>query len=240
MAGSQDPLSTGSIALSENGSVIALAMLYDAAAAAGACRCDRWDFAIEVEHLVAAGVAPTALRELRYRHLAEAGVETTRCGAVQRRFRKMNSLALPPRSCLVLTPAGENLAAAIAADVSSIAGRQRAEVRGVTPLRDRAEPIRPHWDHCSRTLAVNGRIVKRLQRPASSQAAVLNAFEEEGWPESVYDPLPPCPGIAPKRRLHNTINKLNTGLAPVIHFYGNGEGLAVCWKWIAADFARRI
>jgi hypothetical protein len=59
---------------------------------------------------------------------------------------------------------------------------------------------------------------------------VLNAFEEEGWPKRIDDPLRPDPDQDAKRHLHDTIRRLNRNRrAPLIHFSGDGTGEGVIW-----------
>ena len=230
----------------ERNKVVALDALRQAAEAAAACRLDRWEYAVEMEQLLASGLTITDLRLFRCEKLLEAAVEITPTGR-RRRFRKLKCLALPPRSCLVLTAAGDRVLAKAAQMHRDDVSLPRAVTSGIDSSTNEAHvgsahapsvkssSARPHWDTVSRILHVGDKIVKRLRRPASSQATILDAFEEEGWPPSIYDPLPPHGDIAPKRRLHNAINKLNSGLAPVIHFSGNGDGLAVCWEIIESN-----
>ena len=78
--------------------------------------------------------------------------------------------------------------------------------RLVPPLRLRyATPLdsgaTPNWDRETRTFMVGGLLVKRFRVPSPNQEAVLDAFQEEGWPRSVDDPLSPVPDQQPKRRL---------------------------------------
>src|SRR5262249_33917365 len=74
------------------------------------------------------------------------------------------------------------------------------------------------------------RIVKWVRNHSRCQAAILDAFQEEGWPSSIYDPLRPSPDIPSNRRLHNAIRKLNRGL-PTIRFHADGTGRSVLWRW---------
>jgi hypothetical protein len=91
----------------------------------------------------------------------------------------------------------------------------------------------PYWDAMRRELTVDGQIVKRFRLPARNQEAVLLAFEEEGWPSRVLDPLPPQTGRCSKRRLHETIKALNRSrLARIIRFHGDGTGQGVLWEWV--------
>jgi hypothetical protein len=100
-------------------------------------------------------------------------------------------------------------------------------------LKGSSKRFLPHWNSHSQTLSVGKQIIKQLRRPASSQSLILNAFEEEGWITCIDDPLHPRDGIEPKSRLHSTINCLNRGLIPLIHFHSNGNGRAICWRWTA-------
>ena len=66
--------------------------------------------------------------------------------------------------------------------------------------------------------------------------AILAAFEEEGWPSRIDDPLPPQPEQDSKRRLSDTIKCLNRKQAsPLIHFRGDGTGEGVVWDTIRLD-----
>ena len=67
--------------------------------------------------------------------------------------------------------------------------------------------------------------------PSLCQEAVLSAFEEEGWPPAIDDPLPPQVDQEPKRRLRDTIKSLNTNqLNPILSFRGDGSGLRILWE----------
>ncbi len=77
-------------------------------------------------------------------------------------------------------------------------------------------------------------MVKRFRLPADNQEAVLSAFQEEGWPSSVDDPLPPVQEIDPRERLKFTIRRLNAGQKEGrLRFFGNGTGQAVGWEPLA-------
>ncbi len=106
----------------------------------------------------------------------------------------------------------------------------------VPPLRLRyATPldsgVTPNWDRETRTFMVGGFLVKRFRVPSPNQEAVLDAFQEEGWPRSVDDPLSPVPDQQPKRRLRDTIKCLNMNQAiHAIRFRGDGTGQRVSWE----------
>lgn len=67
----------------------------------------------------------------------------------------------------------------------------------------------PRWDRKLRQLLYDGCLVKQFRLPAGNQEAVLAAFEQEGWPPSIDDPLPFLTRQRSKRRLHETIRHLN-------------------------------
>ncbi|MEN6451371.1 MAG: hypothetical protein ABFC96_12840 [Thermoguttaceae bacterium] len=94
-------------------------------------------------------------------------------------------------------------------------------------------PQVPRWDSQRRELVVDGQIVKRFRVPAPNQEAVLAAFEEEGWPSRIFDPLIPQGDVSPKRRLHETIKALNSHrLFRAVRFRGDGTGQGVLWEWV--------
>jgi hypothetical protein len=60
---------------------------------------------------------------------------------------------------------------------------------------------------------------------------ILESFEEQGWPESIDDPLPVERDIDPKRRLHDAIKRLNRNQrCRAISFHGNGNGQGIAWR----------
>jgi len=93
--------------------------------------------------------------------------------------------------------------------------------------------IKPVWEARRRELRVGEWLVKRFRVPAGNQELVLSAFEEECWPTYIDDPLPMKAEIVPKQRLHNVINRLNSGqLVPILRFQGNGNGEGVGWHML--------
>ena len=63
---------------------------------------------------------------------------------------------------------------------------------------------------------------------------ILAAFQEEGWPRSIDDPLPPKSGISCEQRLRDTIRHLNQHQANrLIVFAGDGTGERVLWRWVS-------
>ena len=94
-------------------------------------------------------------------------------------------------------------------------------------------PARPHWNPVTRVLSLGDRIVKQFRVPAHNQEAVLSAFQEEGWPHRIDDPLPYRAGVRAKYRLHFTIGRLNQSEKDrLIRFFGDGTGEGVCWRLV--------
>src|SRR5262249_10862733 len=150
-------------------------------------------------------------------------------------------------TCLVLTPRGAAFVdRALRAPVVSPGATSPIETglmavesslldNGSPVVDEREETIalalRPRWDSTRRELSLDGRVVKRYRVPAQNQETILGAFEEEGWPEHIDDPLPVRGDIDPRTRLHDVINRLNSRQRnPLLRFHGNGTGTGVLWK----------
>ncbi len=57
------------------------------------------------------------------------------------------------------------------------------------------------------------------------------AFQEEGWPVRIDDPLPPVSESEPKQRLRETIRSLNRNQKErLVRFKGDGTGEGVLWE----------
>jgi hypothetical protein len=193
--------------------LVRLLEAYDCARAQGL---DVWRFAVAAERLRAAGLTDTDLRWLLLRKYAEQGVETTRPGDPRRRFRRVGNLSFRPRTCFVLTAAGAEFAGTICEPRG-----ERVWAAGVAET--------PVWDPQRRELRLGRRLVKRYTQPAVVQELILAAFQEEGWPPRIDDPLPPAAGQDRPKRLHNAISNLNRGQR-LIHFEGGGDGQSIRWR----------
>ncbi len=93
----------------------------------------------------------------------------------------------------------------------------------------------PRWDEQRRTLFVAGHKIKQFKQPAQSQELILIAFQEDGWPVRIDDPLPPLAGKdqhAIKWRLRSTVENLNRAQhGPIrVRFLLDGTGQGVCWS----------
>lgn len=189
-----------------------LGLLRHAATLAADASCNRWEFAVELPELLRAGASVTTLRWLVAKGLALHGTETRGEGD-PRAITPTHSLRFGKRSCFVL------------ADVSIDGTRLTL----ATQIIEGKPP--PHWDAERRELWFRGTLVKRFRVPADNQERILAAFEEEGWPGRVDDPLPPHGEVEPKRRLRATVQALNRAQAtPRVRFESDGQGTGVCWQ----------
>jgi hypothetical protein len=64
-------------------------------------------------------------------------------------------------------------------------------------------------------------VCKQYKKQAANQVKVLQAFEEEGWPDAIFDPLA-------RGKLARTVESLNDRLEH-IKFGLNGDETGVCW-----------
>jgi len=215
------------------GMVETLARLLEAKRFADDVDADVWDFAVELPELRAAGTTTSEFRWLARKGLVLFARETTLPGDPTRSFRPLAGVTFPRRSCCVITSSGAEAAAGLLGDRLTNPSR----IESVATPRDipRLQPISvqrpsPHWDADLQELRVNGLIVKQFKVPAPNQEMVLAAFEEDGWPTRIDDPLPPQPDQDPKRRLHDTIVSLNRSHKHrLMRFLGDGSGEGVRW-----------
>ena len=189
---------------------------------------DDWEFAVEIADLQSVGLSKNAIRWLIHKGYARHAVETTLAiGRTGRQFRSADNLVFPSTSCLVLSEAGVQFAIQGRRGAARSAAAIQAETTSATML---PPPSGPHWDARTRMLSFDGVVVKHFKVPAGNQELVLSAFQEEGWPRIIDDPLPPVADIDAKRRLHDTINRLNRNQKHrMMRFSGNGSGRAVGW-----------
>lgn len=213
-----------------------IALLLQASQYAELVQRGRWEFAVELSSLVQSGVTVTALRWLVHNGYLEHAVEHTPPGAAQREFRQVTNLTLPPGCCFVLTESGLHFARTLT---------DQRPARVPVGVGDRTKPSvpletadlgRPEWRPELHQLWFGSLLVREFRRPAPHQEWVLAVFEEEGWPTQIDDPLPGTEDIDPKRRLHDTIVRLNRHqLNRLIVFRGDGSGKAIRWSRVEAD-----
>jgi len=220
-----------------------LALFWQAHEYAREAGADLWDFALERDALLAAGLSVSDLRWLVARQLAEHGRETTVCGEAHRSFQRGAGFTFERDSCFVLSPrgisrVGEFLQAASEpgeprsrAESSESLSESAPQVEGEGAREDMLSSVAsPKWDSKLRELYMGDELVKRFRVPARNQETILTAFEEEGWPEHIDDPIPVTDNIDPHTRLHDAINRLNGCQSnPLLRFHGNGSGTGVSW-----------
>lgn len=223
---------------------------------------DHWEFAVEVQHLCVAGLTVNDLRWLACSGYVEHREETTACKGDVRTFQPCSKLKFSNRSCFALTPLGlavgrcvvgreplaGKLSPGLAGDGVDIETLGDGQLRRVA-LGDEAvahllpisrqtelssETIQPTWDSQRRELRIEECLIKQFRLPSTNQERILMAFEEEGWPPRIDDPLSPHPTIDAKRRLHDTIKNLNRSQkSRLIRFKGDGTGQGVMWEQVA-------
>lgn len=209
---------------------------------------DVWEFALELQNLSGAGISINDLRWLACNGYVNHGEELEQTSEGRRVFRTYPGLGFTQRSCFVLTRAGVEFALQIAQDESvpgsavgvptlNLGGGNHsktvatAQPQGLNGDSSTNETTRPYWDQDRRELRLMGTLVKQFRLPSPNQETVLQAFQEEGWPTRVDDPLPPVSDLEPKRRLHDTIKSLNRHQkAKNIRFMGDGRGEGVLWE----------
>jgi len=77
--------------------------------------------------------------------------------------------------------------------------------------------------------------VKAFDKPAPNQEKVLSAFEEDGWPRHIDDPLSGSGELDPKDRLRFTVRRLNAfQKQPLIRFFADGTGQGIRWERVDA------
>ena len=151
----------------------AFSKLAHAEACAHDSGCSIWEYAIEIERLLANGLWASDLRWLVNKGYVAHAVEVTRSQDTTRRFQPCDNLSFSQRTCFVFTEAGSLLAAN--------AGLQSPEFRpGDSPGEfprlahsDKGSSGVPGWDYGLRILHVDGRIVKQYRVPSPGQEAIL-------------------------------------------------------------------
>jgi hypothetical protein len=198
-----------------------------------------WDFAVRIDVLHKLGLTDNDLRWLVCKGLLASAREVFPAGD-ERSFRHRGPLTFSRRTCFILTESGADAArelterAGIVVHPAAIAG----DLAGPGVAGNGADTLSlvaltPVWDRLRQELRLGRAVVKRFKLPAVNQETVLAAFEEDGWPVHIDDPLPPRPDLDPKRRLHDTINSLNRNQKrPLIRFLGDGSGQGVRWELV--------
>jgi hypothetical protein len=204
--------------------LVALLEAFDYAEDTGS---DRWEFAVAIRHLQRLGLSETDLRWLVRKGYVEHAREVTVQGDNGREFRTTGDLSFHRRTCFVLTAAGISTVRSVIESRAISADNPNGSSERITQS---VQPL-PNWNAEIRELRLDGKLVKRFKWQAINQEIVLRAFQEEGWPARIDDPLPPQPAQDSKRRLSDTIKCLNRKqTSERIHFRGDGTGEGIIWE----------
>jgi hypothetical protein len=243
-----DPVPPRTVPIDDHARV-ALGQLRQAYTCAQNAGVDLWDFALEIGRLFDTGLTISALRWLVAKRFVEHGQESSTYGAPHRTFCRGAGFFFGSTTCVVLTSGGaafvddflkqpvRPLHSILSSATGPIAGGETAALENGAPvdmglIGTSQVAVRPCWSSTRRELTVNGTVVKRFRVRAPNQELILSAFEEEGWPDHIDDPLPVRSDIDPHTRLHDAINRLNgRQLHRLIHFSGNGHGDGVSWAF---------
>lgn len=210
--------------------------------------CSYWEFAVTIGELRRDGVGENDLRWLVRRGYLEHADEVIAKLSNEREFEHRVSLRFTKRTAFIMTEAGARIASQLLDGLPGHPGDAKVvgELVGATP-RPVASIIEqsngnvitaifPSWDRDRRELRFSGELVKVFKLPSPMQEAILMAFEEEGWPPRIDDPLPVHPDLIPKRRLHDTIKCLNRNQkCNLIRFMGDGTGEGVRWERVSGE-----
>ena len=200
-----------------------------------------WEFAVNRDVLYQAGLSAIDLRWLNARKYVESApgtVSSQRQKPCPQEHARFNEKA----THFILTNAG----AAFALQVFSRGlepvshnpskNEQAAQATGLAGhpvVQSRLVERKPSWDRDRRELRFGESMIKQFRWLAVNQETVLMAFEEDGWPPRIDDPLPRKVNHDPKQRLHDTIKCLNRNhYMRVIRFNGDGTGEGIRWSFL--------
>lgn len=196
---------------------------------------DSCRFALDQSELRAAGLQPRDLRWLLAKGYIARVSSEKRASLSQPRLCVARRLDFDAGDRFVATEEGVAFWMRGPEAPGDTDARSVVAVIGPTGLIRPQSESRPHWDAQRRELCVGEAVVKRFRQRSPLQELLLTAFEEEGWPQRIADPLPRRAEQNPKRRLHDTIRSLNLNqLAPLVRFGGDGTGEGVIWEWTEA------
>jgi len=172
---------------------------------------DPWQLAIEWSVLHADGLERTDVRWLVARGFIEARREISISCAFERSFIVHDVPRLSRDTAFILTDAGAAYCRTLLSSADPIASMLGQQSGSPSPTPNGRPKVidKPSWNKNHRELWYCGKLVKSYRVPARNQELVLNAFEEEHWPDFIDDPLPPTAEIEPYRRLQATVKALN-------------------------------
>ena len=217
----------------------ALIRLLEAYQCANELQRDVWEFAVELEELQRVGCTNSEVRWLVCKGLITHAREVVSPNRAERAFQRCDGLVFGKRTCFTLTEAGVPVATGLHTRDAQLAHTLAVGPAATGSLA--AATLTPRWDDDCQELRLGHLVVKRFKVPAANQQRILSAFEEEGWPVRIDDPLPPQADQLPKRRLHDTINSLNRNqVRPLLRFLGDGRGEGIRWQLVHAELEEEI
>lgn len=182
---------------------------------------DRWEFAVEIELLHSSGLNNNDLRWLIGKGYADHILETTSKGKGRRSTFRSGRLALPEKSCIILTDAGVKFTQEALALPEPCVPKSGLESQSSSV---------PYWDAETHSLYWQERLIKHFKHEAPFQEAILEAFQANKWTRFVVVTLPKEEGMNPKERLRVTIKNLNRSCGGTVQFTQEGNGGRVGWQ----------
>jgi hypothetical protein len=197
-----------------------------------------WEFAVDCNALYQAGMSAIDLRWLIARGYIQSAPNSVPSGG-QAPFADKRLSFESHKVSFILT----NLGVELASEVLSPKVKshlpipsERAMISpaaGCTTVAPSLAKPTPTWDRDRKELRCGESVIKRFRWAAVNQETILMAYEEEGWPIRIDDPLPQKLNHDPKSRLHDTIKCLNRNHEKrLIHFSGDGTGEGVLWRFL--------
>lgn len=194
----------------------ALTILWKAHCASEEADRETGDFAVNRAALDEAGICDRELSLLLCGEIVARVGSNTPAG---------DRLDLSESRRFILTSHGVRLVESIIGAVAD------AGVGAPTLSASKSPAATPRWDSSRRVLDFQGVVMKKFLRPAPNQECILAAFEEQGWPLRIGDPLPDESEVAAAARLHDAVKRLNRSMhVRIVRFSGDGTGEGVCWR----------
>jgi hypothetical protein len=209
-----------------------LALLLQAHRYANDVSRDPWDFAVEISNLRHAGLNESDFRWLICKGFVEHASDVTLLGQKGRTFCPNGELIFTRTTCISLTAAGTEFAENLLSRTLLFADPE--DCRSGTNVSDDSQNgvvALPIWDSSRHELWLGNHLIKQFKHRSPNQEIILAAFQEEGWPVSVRDPLRPLQEVDSKRRLNDTIKSLNHHqVKEMMRFRGDGTGEGIIWE----------
>jgi hypothetical protein len=93
--------------------------------------------------------------------------------------------------------------------------------------------VTPYWDSLNRKLYFRGELVKAFTSPADHQEAILAAFQAQGWPPSIPNPLAGDTEAQRHLRQERAVRRLKGNQhARLLDFHVRAGGKNVTWEVI--------